>query len=122
MAPDQLRRAGRRRRHGAGAGDRDGPAGTVPTRGDVDAAAVDLDVAVRHELAGLRARRGRTRPVHDVVEAAVERRRQPLAGPVARRRWGAPLAPRFAFGARTPSRSSSMPSRRDGRSTGRVCP
>ena len=44
--------------------------------GDVDAAAVDLEVAVADELAGLRARGGEAEAVDDVVEARLEHPQQ----------------------------------------------
>src|SRR5437868_542369 len=47
---------------------------------DVDAAAVDLEVAVAHELARLRPRRGEPEPVNDVVEPELQRAQQVLAG------------------------------------------
>src|SRR5829696_5641190 len=47
--------------------------------GDVDAAAVDREVAVTNELAGLRARGGEPEPVDDVVEARLEDSEQVLA-------------------------------------------
>src|SRR5439155_3699481 len=46
---------------------------------DVDAAAVDVEMAVAHELSGLRARRGEAEPVDDVVEARLEQAQQLLA-------------------------------------------
>src|SRR5215203_2746739 len=47
--------------------------------GDVDAAAVDREVAVTNELAGLRARGGEPEPVDDIVEARLEDSEQVLA-------------------------------------------
>src|SRR3954447_2566294 len=47
---------------------------------DVHATAVDLEVAVAHELAGLRAGRGEAEAVHDVVEPRLEHPQQLLAG------------------------------------------
>src|SRR5690606_11252521 len=43
-----------------------------PVRRDVDALAVDEDVAVRHELASLAPRVADTETVHDVVEPRLE--------------------------------------------------
>src|SRR5207248_1533089 len=48
--------------------------------GDVDPAAVDVEVAVANKLARLRARAGEAEPVDDVVEARLEHPQQFLAG------------------------------------------
>src|SRR5580765_5133150 len=55
--------------------------------GDVHALAVDLEVAVANELAGLRARCGEAEPVDDVVETRLQHAQERLAGdPLALRR------------------------------------
>ena len=51
--------------------------------GDGDPAAVDVDVAVAHELAGLVAARPPAGPVHDVVETQLEHAQEVLAGDAA---------------------------------------
>src|SRR4029077_11353604 len=47
---------------------------------DVDAAAVDREMAVPHQLARLRARGGEAEPVDDVVEPRLEHAQQVVAG------------------------------------------
>src|SRR3954469_5342316 len=54
--------------------------GGHPVRRDVDLAAVDLDVAVPHELAGHVAGLGEAGPVHDVVQPRLEDLQEDLTG------------------------------------------
>ena len=60
--------------------DRDHVVGPHLVGGDVDAAAVDLPVAVADQLARLAARGGEAEPDEHVVEAALEQPQQVLAG------------------------------------------
>ena len=60
--------------------DRDHVVGTDLVAGDVDAAAVDVPVAVADQLARLAPRGGEAEADEDVVEAALEQAQQVLAG------------------------------------------
>src|SRR5262245_11383439 len=60
--------------------DLDAVAGLELERRDVGGPAVDGEVAMADELAGLGTRAGEAHPVDDVVEPELERTQQPLAG------------------------------------------
>src|SRR5438309_1139477 len=60
--------------------DRHDIAGLDPVRRDVDLAAVDLEMAVRDELAGLVPAHGEPAPVHHVVQSQLEELEQARAG------------------------------------------